>query len=192
MLRLISFNMDYYWSCNAQSEPVSDHWNWMGHWSNWSIARKSSIGDRPLAEKERQTTPHGAETYSFTNYLTYVLYPPLYIGGPIMSFNDFMWQVGQFFENGSICWTIVLVSPTTWHTYVDNSELCPTVCGMPFDNGAHSALYVCRCYQRYKGMGRIYPSSNQHGRILESHHRMAQGDSSSIFQIGKKWTNILQ
>ena len=72
----------------------------MSHWSNWSIARKSGIGDRLVAEKERQTTPHTAETYSFTNYLTYALYPPLYIGGPIMSFNDFMWQVGHFFELG--------------------------------------------------------------------------------------------
>lgn len=27
------------------------------------------------------------------NYIAYVLYPPLYIAGPIMTFNDFMWQV---------------------------------------------------------------------------------------------------
>ena len=39
------------------------------------------------------TVPHGAEHYSALNYVAYVLYPPLYIAGPIMTFNDFMWQV---------------------------------------------------------------------------------------------------
>lgn len=32
--------------------------------------------------------------YTFSNYLAYILYPPLYIAGPIITFNDFMWQVG--------------------------------------------------------------------------------------------------
>ena len=34
--------------------------------------------------------------YGFVNYLTYILYAPLYIAGPIMTFNDFMWQVRAF------------------------------------------------------------------------------------------------
>ena len=34
--------------------------------------------------------------YGFVNYLTYILYAPLYIAGPIMTFNDFMWQVRTF------------------------------------------------------------------------------------------------
>lgn len=34
--------------------------------------------------------------YGFVNYLTYILYAPLYIAGPIMTFNDFMWQVRGF------------------------------------------------------------------------------------------------
>ena len=44
-------------------------------------------------EKQRVTVPHGAEHYSALNYVAYVLYPPLYIAGPIMTFNNFMWQV---------------------------------------------------------------------------------------------------
>ena len=27
------------------------------------------------------------------NFLAFAIYPPLYIAGPIMTFNDFMWQV---------------------------------------------------------------------------------------------------
>ena len=36
---------------------------------------------------------HSLDTYSYLNYVAYALYPPLYIAGPIMTFNDFMWQV---------------------------------------------------------------------------------------------------
>ena len=37
--------------------------------------------------------PHPPNLYIFSTYLSYILYPPLYIAGPIMSFNDFLWQV---------------------------------------------------------------------------------------------------
>lgn len=46
-----------------------------------------------LTEKQRSALAHPLEMYSFRNYLAYILYPPLYIAGPIMTFNDFMWQV---------------------------------------------------------------------------------------------------
>ena len=51
-----------------------------------------------LTEKQRKTTPLPLEFYSFTNYVAYALYPPLYIAGPIMTFNDFFWQVSQSFS----------------------------------------------------------------------------------------------
>lgn len=46
-----------------------------------------------MLDKQRPRVPHSLEFYSFANYLAYVLYPPLYIAGPIMTFNDFIWQV---------------------------------------------------------------------------------------------------
>lgn len=39
---------------------------------------------------------HNLDSYSFLNYFAYVIYPPLYIAGPIMTFNDFYWQVSVF------------------------------------------------------------------------------------------------
>jgi D-alanyl-lipoteichoic acid acyltransferase DltB (MBOAT superfamily) len=45
-----------------------------------------------MTHKDR-LLPHKPHMYTFPNYLTYVLYPPLYIAGPIMTFNDFLWQV---------------------------------------------------------------------------------------------------
>ncbi|KIM44491.1 hypothetical protein M413DRAFT_17568 [Hebeloma cylindrosporum] len=71
MLRLISFNMDYYWACNN--------------------AETADITSNPT-EKQRVTIPHREEYYSAMNYVAYVLYTPLYIAGPIITFNDFMWQ----------------------------------------------------------------------------------------------------
>ncbi|KAF5348640.1 hypothetical protein D9758_006745 [Tetrapyrgos nigripes] len=72
MLRLISFNMDYYWACRkvGSSEP----------------------GTTTLHQKQRQTVSHPEEMYTCINYLSYALYSPLYIAGPIISFNDFLWQ----------------------------------------------------------------------------------------------------
>ena len=49
---------------------------------------------------------HPLDVYSYTNYLTYALYAPLFIAGPIMTFNDFMWQVSIliFYDpDGSPC-----------------------------------------------------------------------------------------
>ncbi|KAK7036422.1 glycerol transporter [Paramarasmius palmivorus] len=74
MLRLVSFNMDYYWSCRGiGSNEIGSHLN----------------------ERQRQNVSHPDDTYSFVNYLAYALYSPLYIAGPIITFNDFLWQFRQ-------------------------------------------------------------------------------------------------
>nr|GAT44387.1 predicted protein [Mycena chlorophos] len=72
MLRLLSFSMDYYWACRTTASP----WESMAE----------------LNDRERQTKTHPVSMYSFTNYISYALYPPLYLAGPIMSFNDYLWQ----------------------------------------------------------------------------------------------------
>ncbi|KAF9459023.1 MBOAT, membrane-bound O-acyltransferase family-domain-containing protein [Collybia nuda] len=72
MLRLVSFNMDYYWACNSRI-PLETN-------------------PRNMSERDRQKFAHPKPMHSYPNYLSYVLYPPLYIAGPIMTFNDFLWQ----------------------------------------------------------------------------------------------------
>ncbi|KAI0766788.1 MBOAT-domain-containing protein [Irpex lacteus] len=72
MLRLLSFNMDYYWACN-DTRPTEP--------------------SQSLGYKQRISIPHSLDLYSFSNYLAYITYPPLYIAGPIISFNDFLWQL---------------------------------------------------------------------------------------------------
>ncbi|KAJ6485134.1 MBOAT, membrane-bound O-acyltransferase family-domain-containing protein [Mycena vitilis] len=72
MLRLVSFSMDYYWACNATPAP--------------------SEGLAGLDDKQRQTMSHPTARYSYLNYVSYALYPPLYLAGPIVTFNDYVWQ----------------------------------------------------------------------------------------------------
>ncbi|KAH9948606.1 MBOAT-domain-containing protein [Amylocystis lapponica] len=74
MLRLVSFNMDYYWACKGA-----------GPLDTGSV----------LTEKQRCITSHPLGAYSYKNYIAYVLYPPLYIAGPIVTFNDFIWQLSR-------------------------------------------------------------------------------------------------
>ena len=57
-----------------------------------SAVRKQSI---PLNVKQRCAIPHNLDSYNPLNYFAYVVYPPLYIAGPIMTFNDFYWQVNR-------------------------------------------------------------------------------------------------
>lgn len=72
MLRLVSFNMDYYWACKS---------------------RCPEDRDIKTTQKERINTPHPLEVYTYANYLAYTLFPPLYIAGPILTYNDFFWQL---------------------------------------------------------------------------------------------------
>ncbi|KAI0064952.1 MBOAT-domain-containing protein [Artomyces pyxidatus] len=72
MLRLVSFNMDLHWASTRSGTVMSG---------------------TGLTDKQRTTTFHPLEVYSYRNYIAYVLYPPLYVAGPIMTFNDFMWQL---------------------------------------------------------------------------------------------------
>ena len=51
-----------------------------------------------MNEKQRQAVPHPEELYSLSNYLAYIIYAPLYLAGPIITFNDFMWQVCRLLD----------------------------------------------------------------------------------------------
>ncbi|MCJ1381634.1 glycerol transporter [Xylographa soralifera] len=77
ILRLISFNSDYTWSLDrGRSSPVE----------------KKQLDLANLSDRERVDTPAPHHDYSFRNYLAYVLYSPLYLAGPIITFNDYISQ----------------------------------------------------------------------------------------------------
>lgn len=77
MLRLVSYNMDYYWQLK---KPRTQYHNLVGD-------------DDFTTDKERIGVPCHSIDYNYFNFLTYILYTPLYICGPIITFNDFISQI---------------------------------------------------------------------------------------------------
>ena len=61
-----------------------------------SVARLQTIDeagkDGPPNERARLTFPHHIQEYNLANYTAYVLYTPLFIAGPIVTFNDYLCQ----------------------------------------------------------------------------------------------------
>ena len=72
-LRIISFSLDHYWS----------HTNKVGSESHEEIGYRSRIQGNFMQ----------IEDYTFFNYISYVFFLPLYFAGPIITFNDFMFQL---------------------------------------------------------------------------------------------------
>ncbi|SPO24530.1 probable GUP1 - Multimembrane-spanning protein essential for proton symport of glycerol [Ustilago trichophora] len=83
MLRLVSFAIDYHWA-KCEADAGGQAGRAMGE-----VERE----DREATYQERTRLTQHLEEYSISNYLLYALYPPLFIAGPIMTFNDFTHQV---------------------------------------------------------------------------------------------------
>jgi D-alanyl-lipoteichoic acid acyltransferase DltB (MBOAT superfamily) len=66
----------------------------MDYYWNLKTPRQEDSIKEPT-DKERINTPCHHADYNFSNYLAFVLYTPLYICGPIITFNDFISQIRQ-------------------------------------------------------------------------------------------------
>ncbi|PGH06452.1 hypothetical protein AJ79_06542 [Helicocarpus griseus UAMH5409] len=77
VLRLISFNLDYYWSLDYRS---------------MSPIEKKQLDPSALSERDRVSIPAHPSAFNPTNYVAYALYSPLYLTGPIITFNDYISQ----------------------------------------------------------------------------------------------------
>ncbi|KAH8736643.1 MBOAT, membrane-bound O-acyltransferase family-domain-containing protein [Ilyonectria robusta] len=76
ILRLISFNLDYYWSLDRSN----------------SSSLEKQLDPANLSERDRVYIPADVKDFSFRNYVGYVIYAPLYLAGPILTFNDYISQ----------------------------------------------------------------------------------------------------
>ncbi|QSS61371.1 glycerol uptake protein [Histoplasma capsulatum] len=85
VLRLISFNLDYYWSLDYRAA---------------SPVEKKQLDPSALSERDRVSIPAHRSAFNFTNYVAYALYSPLYLTGPIVTFNDYISQ--QRYPSASI------------------------------------------------------------------------------------------
>lgn len=98
-LRMISYGCDYHWS-NKKS-----HFDHKKHLERCSFCSSGKACYQVLQE----TAVHH-ESYSFNIYLCYLIYAPLYIAGPIVSFNAFAKQLSSPQKNYSI-------KQTTWYGF---------------------------------------------------------------------------
>ena len=85
ILRMISFGMDNYWRSNNSEFSVSDH---QKHCKDCQELRFDE-GD---CAKLRIEAPLPESNYNLINFLAYTLYLPLFLAGPIITFNDFITQ----------------------------------------------------------------------------------------------------
>ncbi len=116
LLRMLSFTLDYYEKCKLHHS--SSEFSLEDQIKEGAI--KETIGNKKfkinsknrrkqieietisntfkdkatvLNERQRQTAPLPLSDYNFINYIAYVDYAPLLIAGPIITFNDYIYQV---------------------------------------------------------------------------------------------------
>eukprot|EP00667_Euglena_gracilis_P008520 EG_transcript_8631 len=77
VLRMISFTIDHHWACAGRAKSDAD-----------APLMRPTDPDRAL-----QDTPRPRDRYSLLNYFAYLFYLPLYMAGPISSFNAWQAQI---------------------------------------------------------------------------------------------------
>lgn len=101
VLRLISFNMDSYWSTDyAAASPIEvcskspDLELAVSHADPrlTEFHKKKQLDPAALSERDRVKIPAEPAAFNMRNYVAYVLYSPLYLAGPILTFNDYVSQ----------------------------------------------------------------------------------------------------
>lgn len=111
VLRLISFNFDYYWSLNSGgSSPIEVGAMNLSDRNNANEPKKKQLDPANLSESDRVSIPAKPADYTLRNYLAYVLYSPLYLTGPILTFNDYIsqsrYRVGSISRERTILYAI--------------------------------------------------------------------------------------
>jgi len=92
MLRHISFNMDYYWMINQK--PYPDNMKTRSQYAQLEITHQPS------------------HNYGILQYFAYIYYVPLFLAGPVISFNAWMAQVitpQTTYDFRKITWELVKV-----------------------------------------------------------------------------------
>lgn len=94
ILRMISFNMDHYWNLNSGgSSPLEVSQALPSSCSRSNAQKKKQLDPANLSVRERVNIPAKSDDFTFRKYIAYILYAPLYLTGPIITFNDFISQL---------------------------------------------------------------------------------------------------
>ena len=189
MLRLVSFSIDYHWACKQIG--VADVGHSLSIPSVYGTDAKSSQTGGELNDKKRAAVFHPHSTYTFVNYLSYALYAPLYIAGPILTFNDFMWQVRTALSKSSVVLQAFydpVISPKRHRAAGDNAIRDSVLYHTAHDGNA-DPCDARRCDQGCPCMERHDACPAFHDRLLESHLRLAQGIAFN--HVTSKWALMI-
>ncbi|PBP23014.1 MBOAT family protein [Diplocarpon rosae] len=94
VLRLISFNLDYYWAQDRRSgSPIEVRTHTPSRLISTNAPKKKQLDPSNLSERDRISIPASTGEFSFRNYIAYAVYAPLYLTGPIITFNDYISQL---------------------------------------------------------------------------------------------------
>ena len=99
LLRLLSYSMDFLERWDEQLSPPPS----IDYEGRQPEFRKSSSGSAlqtiyesgkngVLEEKERLVAKHHIQEYNFVNFIAYITYAPLFLVGPIITYNDYLYQ----------------------------------------------------------------------------------------------------
>ena len=83
ILRLMSFCIDYSWKIRNKRHPINSE-----HEKKCNICNQNT-----QCYKFRQETPAPLSDYNFFTYLTFLTYGPLFISGPVTTFNAWISQI---------------------------------------------------------------------------------------------------
>lgn len=143
------------------------------HWTIEPVSKRIQcvlllLGQGKESKESFCLQPQSSATHSSGGpaaYLAYVLYPPLYVAGPIITFNDFMEQVScaKCISQTSIDSSIQYSSPTPPRSRNDSSY--PTRSAFWFA----SSLWNSCCITCMSWLSKMLLRSMEHERGLEIH-----------------------
>nr|KAJ3418018.1 glycerol transporter [Polyrhizophydium stewartii] len=107
VLRMISFSTDYYWQTGESARAFEKHK------TDCEVCSRSAGEKCPTG---RIQAPHKAPEYNLFNYLAYLFYAPLFLAGPIITFNDFVAQVHT--PPKSVTLRRIAVAAVRWAAFV--------------------------------------------------------------------------
>ncbi|BGP26954.1 glycerol:H+ symporter Gup1 [Rhodotorula toruloides] len=97
MLRLVSFNMEYYWAWSAK---IAENEGDVGEGlpepptsPRVKAAQQFQSAPRTSSSTAAPDPSPSVSNYTFIHFTAYVLYPPLYLAGPIMTYPSFLAQL---------------------------------------------------------------------------------------------------
>lgn len=88
LLRMLSYNMDFLERWSGIRQPTSSPTSASA--DDTGIPSDSSA--TVLNERQRLVALHNIRDYGIINYIAYITYTPLLIAGPIVTFNDYVYQ----------------------------------------------------------------------------------------------------